>query len=198
MQKDLHKIKKIIGLAMVHVLPPFLLFYLVYQPESGAVIVIASGICTIVIIISAVSLLLKGSRYVYLKLKQPKLDAINRDDREYPKIKFLRPVLSIFISVMLIVYVQQFRDAAEEYLRQEANAIQLSCNKNNVCPFALEGWENKKGNSRKTHFINGTRFFLFYFVKEKTFEVFISYGFDSGYFMKGGVGQELKSFKPFH
>lgn len=186
MQANAQYLRKILTTLVVHVLPPFLLLFLVYRPSSGAIIVVAIGISSIVIFISAISLLAKIVRYLYLRSKE----------KEFPKIKFLRPLLSIVISVWLVSFAQQFKQPAEEYLWQQASAIQKSCDENKVCPTALEGWENKQGLVRKTHLIKNVKFFVFYFVTDKTFEVHLSYGFDSGYFLKGGVGQQVQEFRP--
>ena len=165
------------------IIPPLLLFYLIYKPS------IAGGhwsqvFCILVVIISIMTLITR---------------LVNNRKKEFNIALYVRSVMAIIAGVIVILVLGDNDKKAREYLWQVAGEIQNQCAMNLECPEFPAGWTNK---SRPTYGYSPTTpeyANVMYYQsagKRETFDIFIHYGPDMDFWVRGGVDKEPIEYFP--
>ena len=159
---------------LAQVLPPFLLFYLIYKPSvtSGPY---SQMICYFVILVAGITLAVNG-----FKNRKKKFDVW----------QYAPSVLTILIGVSVLVILYRVQDQARDYLWKVARDVQKQCAMNKICPESPPGWSD---HSRMMYGYSPDsppyKQKMYYQSNEKrqTFAVYIHYGPDFDYWIHGGV-----------
>ena len=164
-------------------IPPLLLLYLIYKPTLAAG-VFSQFLCFLIIIIAVLTLMQK---------------AIKNRKNKFNAWLYARSTFAVIISVIVIFVLRENDNKARSYLWQVAEEVQNQCVLNSECPKYPKDWTNNNkpvygfspSNSQYTNLMfyqsGGSR---------DTFAVFIHYGPDFDYWIRGGVKEKPHEYIP--
>jgi hypothetical protein len=139
---------------------------------------------------SIISLIVNLLRIIIRKLRK-------KTQIEFCKIRFLRPILTIIIFLLVAFFVHQSRVSADKYGIETAKKIQDVADSNGICPKKIQDWEADKwdpNDSITMYGKYGTKYRLRYHTSEdrKEFVISVRHNIDEYFHVSGGVDRKLK------
>lgn len=140
---------------------------------------------------SIVNLLVNIIRVIFRAYKKkPQIELV--------KARFVRPILTICVFIVISSFVQQSRFSANEYAIEVGKEIQAIADTNGICPEKIQGWEvfERDPNICITMYGKyGTKYPVRYLLSEdrREFTISVYNNFDESFCVNGGVGLELKA-----
>jgi hypothetical protein len=130
--------------------------------------------------------------FVYFIINLVRFSVSKYKDIKPSKIIFLQPVIIIPLSIVSILYLKSIDQRAIDYLWKTAEAVNTICSSKGICPEQIDGFF-PKGDTRQyqKYYVGSTLFHLYYISKDNTFKIYINYGPDLGYHLKGGANLEV-------
>jgi len=116
----------------------------------------------------------------------------------FNKTRFVRPILTICIFLIVFSFVQQSRFSANKYAMEVGKEIQSIADTNGICPEKIQGWvvserdPNMYGNMYGKY---GTKYPVKYLPSEnrKEFTISVYNNIDEHFYVTGGVELELRA-----
>lgn len=112
--------------------------------------------------------------------------------RTRPRVRLIRPVLTLVFAAIPLAYFQHSLVWAKANLDATAHQIQADCNKRGACPKSLEGWKNAGAFYKRDIAEAGVRWPLWYRSEGPVFTLRLVKGLDFSDCIAGGVGQPLR------
>jgi len=157
---------------LLQTLPPLSLLLLI--TDSGPSYTYIVGLTTIFAFISIISIIVKLFNF--------------KTRKKY----LVRPVLTFLVFVALISIANISYNTALKLAINEAENINIQCNKTGICPTALQGWRKPhKGNVLETKVGKLIKYPLMYNYEVNDFHIDVIKGADLGHLISGGIDKKL-------
>jgi len=117
---------------------------------------------------------------------------------KFVKTRFVRPILTICIFLIVFSFVQQSRFSANKYAMEVGKEIQSIADTNGICPEKIQGWvvSERDPNMYGTMYGKyGTKYPVKYLPSEnrKEFTISVYNNIDEHFYVTGGVELELRA-----